>query len=115
MFRAFDITIADTNAHNLFSLIVGSVYGVAQGGTNETGITGAIPSSGIFPDNVASLFLIPPAGGASVGDFNNANSGFCPLPTAGLTLTQVASHLNLKEILVKLTTGGQALGVVVVI
>lgn len=51
-FRTFKITLpANTTNHNLFSLVVGTaVYGAAQGGTNETGITGAVPSFGILPD-----------------------------------------------------------------
>lgn len=56
MLRTFKITLpADTAIHNLFSLIVGPPYTVANGGTAETGITGAIPSEGILPDRGCSL------------------------------------------------------------
>ena len=85
MFRTFKITLpADTNNHNLYSLIVGQVsgtniqgYGLAQGGTNETGITGAIPSSGILPDR--GTFLEIQADGANantltINDSNYANT-----------------------------------------
>ena len=111
MFRSFTITIADTNYHNLFSLIVGtSVYGAAQGGSNETAITGAVPSSGICPDEVYFVYLLPPAGGATLADNNNANNAGVALPTAGLSIP-ASRGINLKEMWVKLTTGGQALGV----
>jgi hypothetical protein len=85
MFRTFKITLpADTNNHNLYSLIVGQVsstnvqgYGLAQGGTNETGITGAIPGSGILPDR--GTFLEIQADGANantltINDSNYANT-----------------------------------------
>lgn len=85
MFRTFKITLpADTNNHNLYSLIVGQVsgtniqgFGLAQGGTNETGITGAIPSSGILPDR--GTFLEIQADGANantltINDSNYANT-----------------------------------------
>lgn len=85
MFRAFKITLpADTNYHNLFSLIVGTSsptnvqgYGLAQGGTNETAITGAIPSSGILPDRGNFLEIQADSGNSgtlTISDRNNANS-----------------------------------------
>jgi hypothetical protein len=85
MFRTFKITLpADTNNHNLYSLIVGQVsssnphgYGLAQGGTNETGITGAIPSSGILPDRGTFLEIQADAANANtltINDSNNANT-----------------------------------------
>ena len=78
-FRAFKITLpADTNYHNLFSLIVGTAkYGSVNGGTNETGITGAIPTDGILPDR-GNFLEIQADGGNSgtltISDRNNANS-----------------------------------------
>ena len=78
MFRAFTITLpADTAIHNLFSLIVGTAaYGLANGGTNETGITGAIPTDGILTDRVNNLQItIGEVGGTiAISDRNNANS-----------------------------------------
>lgn len=84
-FRTFKITLpADTANHNLYSLIVGQVsstniqgYGLAQGGTNETGITGAIPTSGILPDRGVFLEIQADPGNANtltVNDNNNANT-----------------------------------------
>lgn len=81
MFRAFKVTLpADTNNHNLYSLIVGSVsgtnpfgYGVTEGGTNETGITGAIPLSGLFPDRVGRLEIIADIGNTSTLSINDRN------------------------------------------
>ena len=91
-FRTFKVTLpADTNNHNLFSLLVGQVsntnpqgYGLAQGGTNETGITGAIPSNtisppndGILPDRGAFLEIQADSANAStltVNDRNFANT-----------------------------------------
>jgi hypothetical protein len=79
MFRTFKLTLpADTNNHNLFSLIVGTAnYGLVNGGTNETGITGAIPTNGILPDR--GTFLEIQADGNNTGtltvnDSNNANT-----------------------------------------
>lgn len=65
--RSFYLTMPDdTKAHNLFSLLVGTaVYGKAQGGTDETGITGAVPTDGILPDRVSYLKL---AGDSGNGD-----------------------------------------------
>jgi hypothetical protein len=83
--RTFAITLpADTNNHNLYSLIVGQVsgsnqhgYGLAQGGTNETGITGAIPTDGILPDRGNFLEIQTSStntGTVSINDSNNANT-----------------------------------------
>jgi hypothetical protein len=85
MFRTFKIALpADTNNHNLFSLIVGTPsgtnvqgYGLAQGGTDETGITGAIPSSGILPDRGTSMEIQADSANANtltINDRNNANT-----------------------------------------
>jgi hypothetical protein len=79
MFRTFKVTLpADTGNHNLFSLIVGtSSYGAANGGTNETGITGAIPTDGILPDRVSYLEIQADLGNTStltINDRNNANT-----------------------------------------
>ena len=86
--RVFNVTVPSGGAyHNLYSLIVGTAaYGAVNGGTNETGITGAIPPDSILPDrgNVLTL-LDPTTGGGSitVGDRNNANS-----PGVGLAANQ---------------------------
>ncbi len=79
MFRTFKVTLpADTQNHNLFSLIVGTAnYGLANGGSNETGITGAIPTNGILPDRGTFLEIQADSGNAStltVNDSNNANT-----------------------------------------
>jgi hypothetical protein len=86
MFRTYTITLpADTNNHNLFSLIVGQVttsspygYGLAQGGTNETGITGAISGNVlILPDRGTFLEIQSDGNNTStlkVNDSNNANT-----------------------------------------
>jgi len=79
MFRTFKLTLpADTLNHNLFSLIVGTAnYGLANGGTNETGITGAIPSSGILPDRGNFLEVQSDSSNAStltISDSNNTNT-----------------------------------------
>lgn len=77
--RAFKVTLpADTNNHNLFSLLVGtSIYGAAQGGTNETAIAGAIPTNGILTDRVSYISLTADSGNAgnvAINDRNNANT-----------------------------------------
>lgn len=79
MFRTFKLTLpADTNNHNLFSLIVGTAnYGLVNGGTNETGITGAIPSSGILPDRGTFIEIQADSTNANtltVNDSNYANT-----------------------------------------
>jgi hypothetical protein len=85
LFRTFKLTLpADTAVHNLFSLIVGTPsrtniqgYGLAQGGTNETGVTGAIPDSGILPDRGIFLEIQADSGNANtltINDSNNANT-----------------------------------------
>jgi len=81
-FRTFQITLpADTKNHNLFSLIVGKVtntniqgYGLAQGGTDETGITGAIPASGILPDRGVFLEIQADGNNTSTLTINDNNS-----------------------------------------
>jgi hypothetical protein len=83
MQRSFKITLpADTNSHNLFSLIVGgTVYGTAQGGTAETAITGAIPTDGTFPDRCQYLAINGDAantGTVAVNDRNAANTSGIP-------------------------------------
>lgn len=83
--RQFKITLpADTNNHNLYSLIVGQVsntnirgYGATEGGTNETGITGAIPQDGVLPDRGNYLQVMPDNGNTGniiINDRNFANS-----------------------------------------
>src|SRR5271169_4667496 len=79
MMRSFKITLpADTAEHNLFSLLVGTAnYGSVNGGTNETGITGAIPTDGILPDRVRLLQLtndVSVVGKLTVSDRNYTNS-----------------------------------------
>lgn len=76
MFRTFKLTLpADTNSHNLFSLIVGTAnYGLANGGTNETGVTGAIPNSGILPDRGISLEIQADSNNVSTLVINDSNS-----------------------------------------
>src|ERR1700679_1823959 len=82
MFRTFKLTLpADTSNHNLFSLIVGKVsntniqgYGLAQGGTDETGITGAIPASGILPDRGIFLEIQADSANANTLTVNDSNS-----------------------------------------
>ena len=82
MFRTFTLTLpADTNNHNLYSLIVGSVsgtnthgYGLAQGGTDETGVTGAIPSHGILSDRGTFLEIQADSANASTLTVNDSNS-----------------------------------------
>jgi hypothetical protein len=82
MFRTFKITLpADTLNHNLFSLIVGKTtntnvqgYGLAQGGTDETGITGAIPASGILPDRGIFLEIQADSANANTLTINDSNS-----------------------------------------
>lgn len=83
--RQFKITLpADTNNHNLYSLLVGQVsntnirgYGATEGGTNETGITGAIPTDGILPDRGNYIQIMPDNGNTGniiINDRNFANS-----------------------------------------
>jgi hypothetical protein len=79
MFRTFKLTLpTDTNNHNLYSLIVGTAtYGLVNGGTNETGITGAIPSYGILHDRGIFLEIQADDNNTStitVNDRNNANT-----------------------------------------
>jgi len=78
-FRTFKITLpADINNHNLFSLIVGTAnYGLVNGGTNETGITGAIPTDGILSDLVSFLEIQADSANGNtitVNDRNNVNT-----------------------------------------
>lgn len=97
MFRTFKITMpADTNNHNLFSLIVGTAaYGAANGGTDETGITGAIPTDGILPDRGTFLEIqadVANANTLTINDRNNANTTGKVL-TSGQTF-EVSMHEN---------------------
>lgn len=106
MIRVFSITIpADTNYHNLFSLIVGTaVYGTAQGGTNETAITGAIPTDGILPDRACQLIFGGTATtGVLISDRNNANTAGYPLVNNVQTIlgTPGVNAISLKDIFVK--------------
>jgi hypothetical protein len=79
MHRTFNLTLPNDSAyHNLYSLIVGTaVYGLVHGGTDETGITGAIPTDGILPDRIQSLDLLFPDSNSAVvvfvSDRNHAN------------------------------------------
>lgn len=83
--RQFKVTLpADTLNHNLYSLLVGQVsntnirgYGLTEGGTNETGITGAIPQDGILPDRGNYIQIIGDAantGNIIINDRNYANT-----------------------------------------
>ncbi len=97
MFRTFKVTLpADTNNHNLYSLIVGTAnYGAANGGTDETGITGAIPTDGILADRGSYLEINADSGNGNtitVNDRNSANTTGKVL-NAGDTF-QVASGRN---------------------
>lgn len=76
MMRSFKITLPnDENNHNLFSLIVGTaVYGLVNGGTNETAITGAIPKDGILTDRVSLLSITGDSGNAGTVTINDRNS-----------------------------------------
>ena len=74
MFRSFKITLpADTNNHNLYSLIVGPLY-PAPRGTNEPGITGAVPVDGIFPDRGNNLQIL--ADGGNTGNIVISDRNF---------------------------------------
>src|ERR1044071_9741047 len=78
-FRTFKITLpADTAVHNLFSLIVGTAnYGLVNNGTNETAITGAIPTDGILTDRGTFLDVQADSGNGNtltVNDRNSANT-----------------------------------------
>ena len=78
-FRTFKITLPnDTNNHNLFSLIVGTAnYGKTNGGTDETAITGAIPTDGILSDRGNFLEIQADSGNGNtltVNDRNSANT-----------------------------------------
>lgn len=114
MFRTFKITLPnDTNNHNLFSLIVGTaVYGLANGGTDETAITGAIPTDGILPDRGMFLEIQADSGNAgtlTVNDRNSAN-------TTGKVLSagdvfDITAHYNTicyKDYFLKGSVGSQA-------
>lgn len=83
MFRTFKLTLpADELNHNLYSLIVGQVttsnpygYGLAQGGTNETGITGAISGNTlILPDR--GTFIEIQADGNNTGTLTINDSNY---------------------------------------
>jgi len=111
MFRTFKVTMpADTSNHNLFSLIVGTaIYGLANGGTNETGVTGAVPTDGILSDRGTYLEINADGGNAStitVNDRNVANTSGKVL-SAGDTF-QVASGRNSICFKDYILTGGAA-------
>src|SRR5438874_13390170 len=76
MFHTFKITLpADTNNHNLYSLIVGTAnYGLANGGTDETGITGAVATDGILPDRGNFLEIQADSANGSTLTINDRNS-----------------------------------------
>jgi hypothetical protein len=111
--RNFKVTLpADTNFHNLYSLLVGSKYGVANGGTSETGITGAIPTDGILPDRVSKLEIqadIANTGTLTVGDRNSANTSGKVLTTGNTMLsTSMRNTICLKDYLLQGSVASQA-------
>jgi hypothetical protein len=104
--RAFSVTVPDdANFHNLFSLIVGTaIYGLANGGTNETGITGAVPTNGILSNLVSLLVLSVPSGNTEnklLSDRNYANSSitvFKSGATGQLTIGPMSKNsINLMD------------------
>jgi hypothetical protein len=117
MFRTFTITLpADTSNHNLYSLIVGQVsgtnvfgYGLAQGGTNETGITGAIPTSGILPDRGTFLEIQADSANMStltINDSNYANTTGKILAASGVfSITNTRNAICFKDYFLQ---GGEA-------
>ncbi len=112
MHRTFSITLpADTNYHNLFSLIVGtSIYGLAQGGTNEIGITGAIPTDGILQDRVQELTITVDSGSVFISDRNHANSaGDAYLANQSLTKRSTRNTICLKDYLLAGAAGSETL------
>lgn len=112
--RAFKVTLpADTNNHNLYSLIVGtSNYGSAQGGTDETGITGAIPTDGILPDRVSFLSITADSGNTgtiAINDRNNANTtGETLAATKQYAQTSTRNGICLKDFLIAGSANSQA-------
>ncbi len=113
-FRTFKLTIpADTGNHNLFSLIVGTAnYGLANGGTDETGITGAIPSGGVLADRGTFLEIQADSGNAStltVNDRNNANTTGKVLTTGNIfTVTSSRNTICFKDYLLQGGANSQA-------
>jgi hypothetical protein len=116
MMRSFEITMPDdTKAHNLFSLLVGtSVYGAAQGGTNETGITGAIPTDGILPDRVNFLRITGDSGNGdnliAIQDRNSANNAKGDQLGASVTLNYGPFNRNslcLKDYILTQSESGE--------
>jgi hypothetical protein len=110
MFRAFNIALADTNWHNLFSLIVGTaVYGAAQGGSNETEITGAVPSAGILPDKGNFLRIdVSSAGTVTIADNNYANAQGPALGTSlNLIIQSSKNTICFKDYWVKASASTQ--------
>lgn len=119
MFRSFEIDLpADTNVHNLYSLIVGTAkYGLRHGGTNEIGITGAIPTDGILPDRVSSLEIQGDPDNTStiqVLDRNNANTGG-KLLNSGDVYNRLSNRntICLKDYLIKGGAASQELEVTI--
>jgi len=112
--RSFKVTLpADTNVHNLYSLIVGTAnYGLANGGTNETGITGAIPTDGILPDRVSKLEIQADSGNAgnlTILDRNSANTTGKVLAAGDPILSQSSRNtICLKDYLLKGSAASQA-------
>jgi hypothetical protein len=120
MMRTFKITLpADTAVHNLFSLIVGTaVYGLVNGGTNETGITGVIPSGGIMPDLVSLLIIIGDSGNTgtvSINDRNNANTTG-PVPAKSTIFNigpSMKNSINLKDYFLQGSAASQVVEVLI--
>lgn len=118
--RSFKITLpADTSEHNLFSLIVGTAYyGLVNGGTNETGITGAIPTNGILTDRVSSLQInndTTVAGTLTVSDRNYSNSTGVNIATGlGYTIGPFSrNNICLKDYFIKGSEDSQVLEILV--
>lgn len=118
MQRSFSITFPDnTGYHNLYSLLVGTaVYGAVHGGTDETAVTGAIPTDGVLPDRVSLLDLTTIAAvTVTVADRNKANTAGRTIPAS--TNMQVRSDRNticLKDYFLKASaTTSNGLGVTI--
>ena len=113
MHRTFAITLpADTNPHNLYSLIVGTAaYGLVNGGTNETGITGAIPTDGILPDRVQQLIIQVNTGSIKIKDRNTSDAGQQYDTPGSLTETSNRNSICLKDYIIKGVAGSETLSV----
>lgn len=112
--RVFKVTLpADTNNHNLFSLLVGTAnYGLVNGGTNETGITGAIPTNGILPDRVSFLILTADSGNSgtiAINDGNYANTtGTVLAKNITYSQTNTKNSICLKDFFIAGSADSQA-------